>query len=461
MDFTIGKGQSLFPEWMRTNVEVRVRLDSADGRTAFGCSADWPSFGWLDKRTEVQPRQKLKELLVLVGAARDAFIANAQFDTPFDCWWQTRTEFLQQDRVRSAVPLCSSFAMALIERALVDAWCRIEGVSFHAALSQNGLSFQPERIHPELKGFSLANGWPREPLGRVNIRHTIGLNDPLTQRDVSDENRLDDGQPHTLEDYVAQDGIQYFKIKVCGGGSQDLDRLQQIWRVIQSVNPRITLDGNEAWDDAAEFGDFVKTLAHELPEIFERILYIEQPLNRLRTLDTGTSSAIQAISLLKPLIIDEADGHLHAFAEATQIGYQGVSHKNCKGLFKSLANFALCKSRNRNDQKSLFLSAEDLTNMPMVALQQDFAVLAALGLRDAERNAHHFFPGLAHLSESEQRLAIEHHPDLYEEQNGERFMRIENGTVDITSLATSGLGVAVEPDWGSMASLDEWAAGLK
>ena len=40
-------------------------------------------------------------------------------------------------------------------------------------------------------------------------------------------------------------------------------------------------------------------------------------------------------------------------------------------------------------------------------------------------------------------------------------MRIENGMVDITSLATNGLGVAVEPDWGSMASLDEWAAGLK
>lgn len=461
MDFTIGKGQSLFPEWMRVNVEVCLRLDSHDGRTAFGCSADWPSFGWLDKRTEVQPRQKLKELLVLVGAARDAFLANAQFDTPFDCWWQTRTEFIQQDHVRCAVPLCLSFAIALIERALVDAWCRIEGISFQAALRNNHLSFQPERIHPELKGFPIANCWPREPLGRVNIRHTIGLNDPLTEGDVSDENRLDDGQPHTLEDYVAQDGIQYFKIKVCGAGPQDLERLQQIWKVIQSANPKITLDGNEAWDDATEFGDFVETLARELPELFDRILYIEQPLNRIRTQDPGTSTAIQAISLLKPLIIDEADGHLHAFAEATKIGYQGVSHKNCKGLFKSLANFALCESRNRNKQQSLFLSAEDLTNMPMVALQQDFAVLSALGLQQAERNAHHFFHGLKHLSESEQRLAVKHHPDLYEERNGECFMRIENGRVDISSLVTNGLGVAVEPDWGSMSSLQQWVAELK
>ena len=418
----------------------------------------WPSFGWLDKRADVRPRHKLKELLDLVCASRDAFLANAKFETVFDCWWQTSTQFSQQDHVSQAVPLCSSFAVALIERAILDAWCRIEGVSIQQALRQNRLAFKPERIHPELAGYSVADCWLKKPLDHVHIRHTIGLNDPLTKDDVNDENRLEDGEPHTLEDYVVHDEIRFFKIKICGAGDKDLERLQRIWQVIHQTNPGITLDGNEAWDDAAEFGEFVARLAREQPKIFERILYIEQPLNRVRTHDPNTAPDMRPVSRLKPLIIDEADGYLHAFADATKIGYQGVSHKNCKGLFKSLANFALCHSRNRSSDLSLFLSAEDLTNMPMVALQQDFAIISALGLRHAERNAHHFFYGLSHLSETEQELASKHHPDLYHERNGQRFLNIQNGKVNISSLNTAGLGVAVEPDWGSMTDLESWLA---
>ena len=60
------------------------------------------------------------------------------------------------------------------------------------------------------------------------------------------------------------------------------------------------------------------------------------------------------------------------------------------------------------------MSAEDLTSMPMVALQQDFAVIRALGLEHAERNGHHFFYGLTHLTDSEQLAASRHHPELYE-----------------------------------------------
>ena len=48
----------------------------------------------------------------------------------------------------------------------------------------------------------------------------------------------------------------------------------------------------------------------------------------------------------KPVIIDEADGWVSAFKEAILLGYRGVSHKNCKGIYKSLHNLALAALHN-------------------------------------------------------------------------------------------------------------------
>ncbi len=461
MDFAIGKGQSLFPAWMRVNVEVRLLLASDDGRKAFGCSADWPSFGWLDKRPEVEPKQKLRELLELVMAARTAYLSNANFETAFGCWWKTQAEFLQQENVKTAVPLCSSFALALFERAVIDAVCRIEGLSFYGSLRQDRLGFRAELIHDELQGFSFVDCLPEKPLDRIKIRHTIGSNDPLTADDVDEVDELNDGEPFTLEEYLAQDGITCLKIKICGDRKRDLKRLDRIWSVVSHSKPTITLDGNEAYDDVTEFGELVEKLSRRSPKMFEQILFIEQPMSRAKTLDSILKPVVETIESLKPLIIDEADGYLHAFADAVKVGYHGVSHKNCKGIFKSLANYALCKFRS-GDDGTLFLSAEDLTNMPIVALHQDFAVISALGLPHAERNGHHFFFGLAHLTDQEQRAATTHYPGLYKQRDGELFLKIENGQVDISSLQkTTGLGVASEPNWASMTKLEDWIAEFK
>ncbi len=454
MDFAIGKGKSLFPEWMRFNVEVRLVLRSQDGRSSFGCSADWPSFGWLDKRADVEPRKKLQELLHLIFVARDCYLDNFEFETVFDGWWNAKQQFDAHDEVRAAVPLCSSFALALIERALIDAACRIDDKPFAEMLKQGRLGIQTKRIHPELDGFDLASCLPDRPLNEIELRHTVGLNDPLTEHDLQPSERLNDGLPQTLTDYVEKNGIAHFKIKVCGNATADLERLEKIWNVIRSTDGVVTLDGNESFVDSTKLLDFVSRL-QRMPGLYERIQFIEQPMNRADTHDENLKATIRDAAKRKPLVIDEADGYIHAFVDAVELGYQGVSHKNCKGVFKSLANFALCKSRNRKTESDrLFLSAEDLTSMPLVALQQDFAVIAALGLDNAERNGHHFFYGLQHLTESEKASAATHHPGLYRSSEGEMFLDVKDGKVDVSSLQVPGLGVMAEPDWESMKSLE-------
>ena len=99
------------------------------------------------------------------------------------------------------------------------------------------------------------------------------------------------------------------------------------------------------------------------------------------------------------MIIDESDGDVGAAARALAGGYAGTSHKNCKGVIKSIANACLIahRRRTRPGAARTCSAREDLSNVGPVALQQDLAVVATLGIDHVERNGHHYFRGLSML----------------------------------------------------------------
>jgi hypothetical protein len=128
-----------------------------------------------------------------------------------------------------------------------------------------------------------------------------------------------------------------------------------------------------------------------------------------------------------------------------------VSSKTCKGLYKSLLNLARCARWNAEaGRPAFFMSAEDLTTQPGLALQQDLALVALLGLGHVERNGHHYVRGLAALPPGEQRAFLAAHPDLYMDDAGLDCLRIAGGRVAIGSLACVGFAAGAEPDWRSM-----------
>jgi hypothetical protein len=140
------------------------------------------------------------------------------------------------------------------------------------------------------------------------------------------------------------------------------------------------------------------------------------------------------------------------------LGYSGVSHKNCKGLYKSLANLALARVRNDAlGEDRFFLSAEDLTNLPIVPLQADLASVAVLGIPHVERNGHHYFRGLDHLPAHERQAAHEWHGDLYEAYGSRVALRIVEGAIAIGSLQTPGMGFAALPDMDNLMPPERWS----
>src|SRR5262249_51543979 len=137
-----------------------------------------------------------------------------------------------------------------------------------------------------------------------------------------------------------------------------------------------------------------------------------------------------------PIIIDESDGDMDSLPRALELGYAGTSHKNCKGVFKSVANYCLLRQRHREQPgRPTILSGEDLVNIGPVALLQDLAVCAALGLASVERNGHHYFAGLSMFPVAVQKQVLQAHGDLYHAApQGWPALRIKDGTIIVDSL---------------------------
>jgi hypothetical protein len=437
---------------------LAVEVEDRGGARATGYAADFLAYRWFDKRPGKSLADNCADLLGAVEAARALYLGAGEegLATPFELWRQTHPEIERRALACGFNRLGAAFGSSMLERAVIDGVGRLTGRSYFELVRDHHLGIDLGALTPELQGRRLRDFLPARPLDQLHVRHTVGLLDPITAADV--RTPVADGLPETLEQYLDRDGIGYLKIKVGGALDEDLARLQAIAAVLERRERRfgITLDGNEQYKTLGDFIALVEAIkaAPALQSLWDQVLFIEQPLDRAIAMDPGVEPALRALGHAKPVIIDEADDAVSAFKEAIALGYRGVSHKNCKGIYKSLQNLALAATCNARAE--LFLSAEDLTVLPVVPLQADLASVALLGIPHVERNGHHYFRGLGHLSEAEKTAALAAHPDLYERRGGEVFLRITEGMLACASLQVPGMGFAALPDIAAMTPVADW-----
>ena len=143
-----------------------------------------------------------------------------------------------------------------------------------------------------------------------------------------------------------------------------------------------------------------------------------------------------------------------------ELGYSGTSHKNCKGVVKSLVNAALLKKRASSIGRPLIQSAEDLANIGPVALLQDLAVVALLGIPHVERNGHHYFRGLSMYPDGIQSQVMATHPDLYRRHEcGFPTLDIREGLLDLRSVNAAPFGCGIDLDVTQFPTLKAWIMG--
>jgi hypothetical protein len=426
---------------------LRPRIRTADGREGEGWAAESLAAKWFDKDPALSDADNVEQLRRSLELACEASRA-AGLNTGFGHWADRYTPLVAACGAEALNPLVASFGAALVDRAAFDALLRLEGLSFAQGMRANLGAMAPHAAIPDLAGFDFgALLGAIDPPRRIAARHTVGLLDPITSGDQ--ERRIGDGLPETLEEVAATYRHGWWKLKVAGDVGADIDRLCRIASVLDRLHGyHASLDGNEQYADAEGALALWRAIEAEprLARLRACILYIEQPVKRARALETGMA----ALAAARPVIIDESDGAIDAFVTARGLGYAGVSSKACKGIWRSFVNHARAASWNAAGGR-FFLSGEDLTTLAGLSVQQDLALVAALGLTHVERNGHHFVDGFNGRPEAEAARFGAAHPDLY---GADHRLAIRDGMLAIGSVVdAAGIGAAALPAIDTMAAM--------
>lgn len=425
-----------------------------DGRAVHGFSAENLAPKWFTKNPEETYEHEVEDMFRVIRNA--AFVAEQAGCLPnvFSLWEQVYQEQASWGKSQGLPLLLLQFGVSVIERAMIDAHCRATQSTFAQALDSGSLGVRLEAIHPELKGANPIDFLPSSPLTEIAVRHTVGMADPLTPAEVAD--RVNDGLPWDLSALIGRYGVRYFKLKVGGNVDKDTERLTQIIDVIRQnrgLDFHFTIDGNEQYPSMQLVRELWLRLQSGLGEkTMERLLFIEQPLHRDATLNDEVRTTLVEWIGHPPVVIDESDAGFTAVRTALSLGYCGTSHKNCKGIFKGIANACLLADRQRKTGQTTMLSGEDLTNVGPIALLEDLCVMARLGVSHVERNGYHYIKGMTFLPKEAQELTLANHPDVFvRSTEGYPTLQIDQGMIKLGSLQNASLGMAAEfdPTWST------------
>ena len=427
---------------------VRATLSMGDGRTAIGVAAEMMAPKWFDKNLALSNEDNFDQLREVLRMAQAAYLGDVAPASAFGHFARHYLAHQSAAGLRGYNPLLANYGPALIDRAILDAVCRDANTDFYRAMRANLAG-----IGPALPSFA-AIDFDRflaglKPAAAIEARHTVGMVDAITAADLTE--RVGDGLPETFEEVLACYGHRYFKLKVGGNLAADIARLEAIAAVLDRGDAPYfaSLDGNEQYPDAGAVAELLSRMRARprLARMLTSILFIEQPINRKNALEAD----FRATPLGLPVIIDESDGTLDTFAEARARGYDGVSSKTCKGMYKSILNATRCAQWNAAEGNArYFMSAEDLTTQAGLAVQQDLALVNLLGITHVERNGHHYVNGMAALPQAEQQAFLAAHGDLYEHSRGATRVAIRDGRIAIGSLACTGFASAAMPDFSAM-----------
>ncbi|MBR1226037.1 MULTISPECIES: hypothetical protein [unclassified Bradyrhizobium] len=418
---------------------VRVEIEVEGKGKATGASAEFLVAKWFDKRPHLSPQETITELRRSLLIARELYLAQSGYETAFGLHAACIGSQIAACAKEDIPPLAAAYGPAEIDKAILDALLRATGANFFDGMADN-IAGVDARLSRDLGDEDVSRFLVRrQRLARVAIRHTVGMDDH-----VEGEGGVADVRENS--------GARYFKLKLNGDPVHDAERLTRIGRELATLpyDYSVTLDANEQYADLSVLGALVERLDRDgaLKPIASRLLYIEQPMPR----DITRQSPLRALAS-RDFIVDEADDSYDAFPAARALGYRGISSKSCKGIYKSVINATRAAKWSADGDKA-FIAGEDLTCQAGLAVQQDLALGALIGVTHAERNGHHYVDGFGDTPAPEAEAFLTAHPDLYLRDGKKIRLAIHDGDLLTGSLTTPGFATSVHPGWSAMSPLE-------
>ena len=435
-------------------IHAAVTVERRDGKTATGHGSmpvgnvwAWPS-DVTDAATAERAMKRFAERLAAHGVEalgwadewRDVmgfgFALHVALPTVAE---ETRDEL----GLREHLPkLAQLVAASPLDAALHDAVGRAHDRSSFDVLGPEFLNWKLETyLDHRFVGESLDRYTLRTPKPEMPLYHLVGALDPLTDEDSTE--RIGDGLPETLPEWIAADGLTHFKIKLAGDDLDwDVNRVLAVNGVVEQVvhSPKrqrgtngspaagsladasgceiyYSCDFNEKCRDEAYVLDFLDRVKADAPAAFDRIQYLEQPTHR--DLEAHPIPVHEAAKV-KPVVIDESLTGYDALLRAVDLGYSGVALKACKGQTESLLMAAAAQ------KLGLFLCVQDLT-CPGASFLHSASLAARIpGVAAIEGNGRQYCP-------APNAAWAGRYPGMFE---------ITDGTVKTGELDGAGLGFA-------------------
>lgn len=319
--------------------------------------------------------------------------------------------------------LAELVAASPFEAAIHDAYGKTLGANSYNVLG-------PEHVHhdlahyltPEFAGEYLDRYTLRQPKAKMPLYHLVGALDPLLDSDINQ--RLNDGLPETLGEWIVTDGLTHLKIKLNGDDLPwDVERVVGVERVAAEAQGSLgvttwhySLDFNEKCASVQYLLDFLRKIEERSPAALARVHYIEQPTHR--DLKKHPENKMHKAAAIKPVVIDESLVDLESLQLAREQGYSGVALKACKGQTEALLMGAAAQKHG------MFLCVQDLS-CPGYSFLHSASIAARLPTIVAiEGNSRQYCP-------AGNRTWGELYPSMF---------HITDGTVGTGVLTGSGLG---------------------
>src|SRR5690606_5214116 len=190
---------------VRTLVEVGTRR-------VRGYASDCLPPRWFDKDPAKSFERDVEDQITGYRIAGEAWVAEgATPRSPFELWQAAYERTVASCRESKINDLTASFGSSFLERAVIDAACRADDMSFYEALRSGRLGLRPRAL-------------PDTPRATILCRHTVGLADHLTTSEIPTDERLQDGLPQSLEESIARYGLRWLKLKLTGDDTRDIER---------------------------------------------------------------------------------------------------------------------------------------------------------------------------------------------------------------------------------------------
>src|SRR5258708_12084055 len=229
-----------------TQAVIKVRVSLADGRTSHGVAAEALAAKWFEKSPAFTDAQNLDQLRQSLDLAIELYRAQG-FGNDCDLFAGTYAEQQKRGAAQELNPLAAAYGPALLDRAILDALGRATGKSFAAMIAGNLPGIRATSLTPDVTDSALLPFLAGlKPGQSIDVRHTVGLVDPLTAADRPASERVNDGLPETLEEVVSYYRGRYYKLKAGGDIKADLERLGRIPAVRHpaAADYRATLDAH-------------------------------------------------------------------------------------------------------------------------------------------------------------------------------------------------------------------------